>query len=127
MRRYRFRKCQHLRKSADFSRVYALRCVTRRNGLTVFAAASKFPYARAGFSVSRKHGPAVVRNRLKRLLREAFRLARHDLPAGLDLVLIPEAARPATLNEFENALRRAAQQLARRVHAETGDGTRTDG
>jgi ribonuclease P protein component len=45
--------------------------------------------ARLGVSVSKDHGGAVRRNKLKRLLREAFRLERAGLPAGIDLVLIP--------------------------------------
>ena len=44
---------------------------------------------RLGVSVSKDHGGAVRRNKLKRLLREAFRLERHRLPRGLDVVLIP--------------------------------------
>lgn len=44
---------------------------------------------RLGVSVSKDHGGAVRRNKLKRLLREAFRLERTRLPAGLDVVLIP--------------------------------------
>lgn len=46
--------------------------------------------ARLGVSVSKDHGGAVRRNKLKRLLREAFRLERAALPANLDLVLIPK-------------------------------------
>lgn len=45
--------------------------------------------SRLGVSVSKDHGGAVRRNKLKRLLREAFRLERSALPAGLDVVLIP--------------------------------------
>src|SRR4029453_816558 len=99
----RFRKSEHLRSGADFSRVYALRCVVRSARLTVFAAPNPDERLRVGFSVSKKHGNAVVRNRLKRLLREAFRLCRDELPRGLDLVLIPVDARETTLSEFRDA------------------------
>ena len=43
---------------------------------------------RLGLTVSTKVGNAVVRNRIRRRLRELFRTRRHDLPKGLDLVLI---------------------------------------
>lgn len=44
---------------------------------------------RVGLSVSKDHGGAVRRNKLKRLFREAFRLEQHRLPQNVDLVMIP--------------------------------------
>jgi ribonuclease P protein component len=45
---------------------------------------------RLGVTVTRKSGKAVVRNRFKRLLREAFRLDQALLPPGYDLVVVPK-------------------------------------
>ena len=83
--------------------------------MTVFAASNSLPHSRIGLSVSRKHGNAVFRNRLKRHMREAFRLSQYEIPTGLDLVLVPQRDCDPTLGEFQDALRRAAKQLAARL------------
>lgn len=44
---------------------------------------------RVGFAVSKKIGPAVRRNRVKRVLREFFRLHQALLPPGMDIVVVP--------------------------------------
>ena len=72
--------------------------------------------ARLGIVASRKVGPAVVRNRCKRLVREAFRLHPEVFPAGIDVVII---VRPGThllgREELEGEVKGAAPQLARRA------------
>ena len=113
--RYEFPKSRHMRNTRDFARVFALRCSTRMPDLLVFAAANSLPYARVGLSVSRKQGNAVRRNRLKRLIREAFRQTQHNLPPGLDLVCIPVQGSDPTVERLSDSLRKASKKLARKI------------
>lgn len=81
-----------LRSKRDYADVYANGIRVRGKYLRIVAApTTKEVGARMGLSVSRKfESSAVSRNRVRRVLREAFRLQRQQLPA-LDLILIPNA------------------------------------
>src|SRR5579883_2075110 len=96
---FRFPQALRLKTPAEFKRVYDRKRSAADGRLVVYACENGLPHSRLGLSVSRKVGGAVVRNRYKRLFREAFRLTRRDLPAGVDLVLIPRARpEPPTLD-----------------------------
>ena len=120
---FAFVKAQHLRSKSDFERIYALKCKAADGVLLVFAARNQGPCGRIGLSVSKKHGGAIVRNRLKRLLREAFRLVQDQLPPNLDLILIPLAKDKASLVAYKESLVKAARRLARRLDQAEQDRT----
>src|SRR5215470_4516201 len=111
---FRFRPHEHLRRPDDFQRVYDRRRSVADDRLIVYACENELPHLRLGLSVSRKFGQATKRNRLRRLYREAFRLTRHEMPTGLDLVLIPRGQEVPSLEELKEALPRLVKQVARK-------------
>lgn len=114
-RLYAFRPAEHLRRPADFQRVFERRRSVSDAWLIIYAGPNGLPYLRLGLSVSRKVGQATHRNRLRRLYREAFRLTRSEMPVGLDLVLIPRTSTEPTLAELKRSLPRLVRQLARKL------------
>ncbi len=116
--RHRLPAMARLRTARHFQRVYHRGARATGELLTVVALRTRSDEgARLGVSVSKDHGAAVRRNKIKRLLREAFRLERHALPADFDVVLIPRQ-RPGKLRLA--ALRAELLHLCGRIAAGRG-------
>ena len=115
MQTQKFLPAYHVRRGADFKRAYGRRCIASDKLLTVFGHHNGLPHPRLGLSVSRKVGNAVVRNRWKRLIREAFRLSRQSLPDAIDLVVIPRAGAEPELSALLDSLPRLAERVARKL------------
>ncbi len=120
-RSHRLPKASRLRKSPDFDRV-------RRTGSKVGDPVLRIGYAardgggppRLGLAVGRRLGNAVVRNRIKRVIRSAWREAPGLFPDGLDLVIIPVASTPARrAPDVGASLRRLAARIRKQCRAST--------
>src|SRR5688500_3710732 len=105
-RTYSLPKSRHLRLPSEFSAVYEAKTRESRGPLTVYALPNELGYPRLGMSVGRKVGTAVRRNRIRRLIRESFRLLQHDLPRerGYDLVVVVRPHEPLILAEYQKML-----------------------
>jgi ribonuclease P protein component len=112
---FRFRPHEHLRRTQDFRLVYDRRRSVSDQFLIVYGRENGLPYLRLGLSVSRKVGSAPHRNRLRRLYREAFRLTRHEMPTGIDLVLIPRRSDLPALEELKASLPKLVRLVARKL------------
>ena len=80
--------------------------------LQIWALPNQLDYARLGLVVGRRHGNAVRRNRIKRVLREAFRLSRDRLPSGLDVACAPRVGREIELQGMIESLTKLGRRLA---------------
>jgi ribonuclease P protein component len=106
-----------LSRSADFDRVFRSgRSHAGRELVLYVFPRDKEGDPRLGLSVSRKVGGAVDRNRVKRLLREAFALESSRLPPGTDAVVVARTdARALAEREGLSGIRGALSELIGRV------------
>lgn len=84
----RFPRSLHLRRPGEFKKNRQLGRSRRSSHLVVSLSPGPGPGPRLGLTVSRKVGGAVKRNRLKRRLREVFRLELERFPADTDVVIV---------------------------------------
>jgi ribonuclease P protein component len=82
-----FRKEERIRKRADFQRISRVGAKIQTPHFRVSICPNGLSHSRLGVTVGRRVGSAVQRNRIKRRVREFFRLNKDSLPGSSDLVV----------------------------------------
>lgn len=113
----KFPRQRRILKRKDFQAVYDGGVRVGARLVTVFAKATDADRpGRVGLTVTRKIGNSVVRNRCKRLLREAVRKHWNLLPSGIDVVLLARhGLAKAQAREVEKEIVRMLSKAARRI------------
>ena len=101
-----------LKKNSDFRRLYTKGKSAATPYLVVYCRKNRLDRNRTGYTVSTKLGHAVVRNRVRRRLREIVRLHAHAVKPGYDLVLVARSrAVDAEYQKLEQAYLTACRKL----------------
>lgn len=102
------KKTISIKENKDFKRLYYRGKSVANDILVVYYRRNSYPHCRLGLTVSSKVGKAVVRNRVRRLLRESYRLMEDRVRSGMDIVIV--ARSKAAFSDFKTvskALERA--------------------
>lgn len=91
---------ESLRKNSDYRKVYNKGKSYANKNLVMYKMKNNTDTNRLGISVSKKVGNSVVRHRVKRLIKEGYRLLEDDFEYGYDIVIIARGF-AAEKNYFE--------------------------
>lgn len=130
LKRQTFGKSKRLSGKKQFEAVLAGRLRFSDKMLVLYAAQNDCGWPRLGISIAKAFGSAVMRNRMKRLIREAFRQNQERIGAGIDYVVMispgfvrmmkePDEGRKVfkklTFAEVEKSLMGLAKRAAEKV------------
>lgn len=109
---YNLPKRRILRRRDDFQRVYHSGKSVANRYMVLYAVKSAKAKGCVGFAAGKKLGNAVARNRVKRLLRECYRLNQYSLKDGYNLLLV---GRLSAVDVKYETLEKAFCYLARKA------------
>lgn len=111
---------RRLRRRADYRTVYDRGRRVPGRHVVVFVLPRERGFPRLGITATRRVGSAVRRNRARRLVREAFRLHQHELPAWDIVVNVKPSATGCHYDEIERDLLRALRRADRNRRSRGG-------
>lgn len=99
-----------LRNSREFRQVYDNGESRANRYLVIFFIKNNLGYNRVGFSTTKKVGNSVVRNKIKRLMKESYRIVNPDIKQGYDIVFLTrQRANEADFKAVLSAMRHAVK------------------
>ena len=98
---------------SDYEAAYRERRSAADDRLVVYVRPNGLEFSRIGRSVSGKWGNAVKRNRFRRRCHSAFRLNKHDLPKGYDIIVISRSGIDLSADEIAESLKNLMRKLCR--------------
>ncbi|MEZ6090953.1 MAG: ribonuclease P protein component [Pirellulaceae bacterium] len=110
----RFPKSLRIKSSEAFGRIIQTGAYATDDTLVVNVLPNDLPYSRLGITIPKRTGNAVLRNRWKRLIREAFRTQKDQFPSGFDFVVRPRRGAVADFKSIQSAIVKLAQRAAKR-------------
>lgn len=114
-RRYTFPRSSRLKSDRVIRTVVGQGVRESRGPLLVQAIVNGLARCRLGIRTGRVVGNAARRNRVRRMLREAFRLMQHDLPRGYDLLVTVRPHPPLMLADYQRLLAALLLRVHRRL------------
>lgn len=98
-------KIYRLRSNMEFKKVYNNGKNYWNRNLVLFLRKNDLGYTRVGYTITKKVGNSVVRNKIRRQMKEIYRLNFHLIKDGYDLIFIPKKNTvDIPFKEFENAM-----------------------
>lgn len=110
---YKLPKQRILRKNKQFQCIYRLGKSYANRYMVLYVMTVKETQTKVGFAAGKRLGNAVVRNRVKRLLRETYRMNQHRLKPGLQLLCV--GRKPVIAEKYE-VVNKAFEDLCRKAH-----------
>lgn len=103
--RNKMKSANRLKKNSDFNIVYSKRRSMANKLLIIYINENELNNNRVGFVVSKKVGNSVVRSKVKRLMKESYRINGHRFKEGYDIIFIARAGcKSSTFKEVESAI-----------------------
>ena len=104
-----------IKKRDEFQAAFKEGKVAADGVLVVHAVRAEAGPTRMGISIAKRVGNAPKRNRWKRLIREAFRRQRAQLPDGLQIIIRPKKGATADAASIRNSVKTLLQRLDRKL------------